>query len=423
MKKTIILLVVLSMLLCASGCGSAFSAEYYYSEPYVESGDVGEGSGTDIRNASTLKRAILELIYAGESEAQFRFGSYSGSLMDDLATICLEIKTSTPVGAYAVDDISYDTSRIVSYYTADISIRYKKSAEEISDVENLSGLGELGSHLLSAMDSCSTKTVVQIYSSAASGEYIKNFVEESYYSDPFLVAVKPMVSVSVYPDTGPERIYEIYLRYDTLPEQLRKMETEMLNQAEWIAASINEEEPLYMALRLAERLAEHCSGEEPPSAWANTAYGALVEGSNDSYGMAMAYAAVCSKLGVPCMVVRGENRTEGGTGCAWNIIELEGEYYHVDPSRFGADAASAFLLSDEDIWGEYDWDRESYPVCEGSLGPETVFEIPVAQPEETPPAESEEPVPPEDSPDVSEPPEPPEESPVPDAPETTEPVE
>lgn len=405
MKKTAVIFLALALMLSASGCSAVFSDEYYYSEPFTGEVSIGDGTEREVRNFSTLKSAILELVYAGESEGHFRFGSYSGSLIDDLAAVCLEIKSATPIGAYAVEDISYDSSRIVSYYTADISISYKKSAEEIASVVNISGLGELGSHLLSVMDSYAPETVVKIYSSAASEDYIRSFVSESYYSDPFLTAVEPALTVAAYPESGPERIYVIDFRYSAMPERLEEMDGLLRSRAEELAASLGEDEPLSLALRCAMMFSDMCANSTYASAWPDTAYGSVVEGSGDPMALAMGYKALCDCLGIPCTVVRGEISDGGVTSHAWNIIEIEGEHYHVDISRFAQSPGEAFLLSDEDVWGEYYWDRESYPVCEGSLGPEDVFTMPeekLPESDEAPvesqqPVESEPPTEPEQS--------------------------
>lgn len=418
MKKCICVLAALCLMLSASGCGSLFSSEYYYSEPYRESASIGDGTGTEVRNSTTLKNAILELIYAGESQGQFRFGSYTGSLVDDLAAVCLEIKTSTPIGAYAVEDISYDTSRIVSYYTADINIEYKRSAEEIAAVQTVNGLGELGSHILSVMESYGSRTVMKIYSSAADEDYIRSFVSESYYADPFLMAVEPELSVAAYPESGPDRIYVIDFRYGAMPQRLKEMDALLAERAAQLAESLGQDDPLSLALRCAMSLAGMCANAETESQWAGTAYGCIVEGSGDSLGIAMGYKALCDCLGIECVVVRGERNDGGVSGYAWNIIGFEGDYYHVDVSRVLTEPGEAFLLSDEDLWGEYDWDREAYPVCDGALSPEDFFDLPVeggdATVEESPLPDA-----PEESPGGE--PQPPETTP--DTPEADEPVE
>ncbi|MBR2888896.1 MAG: hypothetical protein IKC09_01310 [Oscillospiraceae bacterium] len=57
-------------------------------------------------------------------------------------------------------------------------------------------------------------------------------------------------------------------------------------------------------------------------------YGALVQKKAVCAGYAVAYQHLMQKLGIECIYVRG-NCTEGGSH-AWNIVKLEGEYYHVD---------------------------------------------------------------------------------------------
>ncbi len=401
-KKILILFLAACFVLCASGCGSLFSAEYYYSEPFRETAEAGDSSDTEVKNQLTLKNAIMELIYAGESNGQFRFGSYSGSLLDDLAAVCHEIKTSTPIGAYAVEDISYDTSRIVSYYTAVIHIEYKKSPEEIASVVNVVGLGELGSHILSVMEEYSPETVIKIYSSAASEEYISEFIVDSYYADPFLIAEMPEFKVEAFPAAGPERIYHIKFKYSAMPARLLDMEKELALRVEELAGAVGEGDALTMALRCATMLGEMCRDSESVGVWADTAYGCVVELSDSPVAMAMGYKAICDRLGIPCHVVVGERKDIAGQLHGWNIIDLDGEHYHVDVSRMADEPALAFLLSDEDIWGRYDWDREKYPSCEGSLGPESIWgtanekpEVPAALPEQ--PLPSREPDLPEES--------------------------
>ncbi len=368
MKKILAAALCFAMLF-ACGCGSVFSAEYYDSYPFVEAGDDHDGTEQEIRNYASLKSAILDLVKTRTEQASFRFGSYSGSLIDDLAAVCVEIKNREPLGAYAVKSISYDTSRIISYYTADISISYSRSAEEIAAVRSVSGLGEFGSHVRRLMESYDGTTVVRVYSSVINEDYIAGLIEEYYYADPLLSVLEPKVEIMAYPDSGAERIYRLSLDYGTDRESLLAMDKELSLRVEELASSLGIGESLLLALECAEKLSEMAAMEEEACLYPGTAYGALVEGSGDCLALAMAYKALCDRLGLDCLVVRGEYNGEGDH--AWNIIAIDGEYYHADISRFGQ---RAFLLSDEDIWGEYYWSRDSYPRCEGSLGPEDVFE-------------------------------------------------
>lgn len=381
MKKLCAILLCLAVVLAMSACASLFEDEYYYSESYADLSGEYEGSDQEIRNYSMLKSAILALVEQGEESASFRFGSYSGSLIDDLAAACVEVKNETPIGAYAVEDISYDTSRIVSYYTAEISISYTRSAEEIARVEHVSGLGEFGSHILNVMDSYASLTVLNVYSSAVNEEYIRQLIHGYYYADPFLTVIEPEVGVAAYPDSGAERIYEISFKYGLSAERLGEMESQLRARVEAMCSDIGGEDGLVMALRCAQSLSGMASGEAQCS-YPDTAYGALIEGSVQPLGLALAYKALCDELGIECVVVSGELNDGGVIDHAWNIIGLDGDYYHVDISRFGGNPAASFLLADEDIWGEYFWNQEDYPQCAGPLGPGDVFETAPEQPAE-----------------------------------------
>ena len=97
----------------------------------------------------------------------------------------------------------------------------------------------------------------------------------------------------------------------------------------------------------------------------NTAYSALVQKSANSEGIAFAYVELCRQLGVDCRIVYGQ--LDWHEHC-WNIIKLDGSYYHVDVSAAGAKGIEAsFLKNDEGFWGLYRWDVASYPKCAGEL--------------------------------------------------------
>lgn len=371
MKKIFaaVCLLACAFLFCA--CGSIFSADHYESYPFVEeSGDRSDGD-QEIRNYSALRAAILELIENHEEQGFFRFGSYSGSLIDDLAAVCVEIKNEDPLGAYAVEDIDYDTSRIVSYYTSEISISYKKTAEEIEQIRSVSGLGEFGSFIREIMAGYAEKSVVRVYSSVIDEQYIIELVEDIYYDEPLLSVVRPTVRVKAYPNDGAERIYEISLDYGYDAQTLSEMGARLSERVEEFSTGLGDGDTLALAMGCARQLAELDEEDGRKYSFAGTAYGTLIEGSNDAEGLAMAYKALCDELDIYCRVVRGQRSGENLSSHTWNIIGIGDDYYHVDISRF---MEMIFLLSDEEMWSEYYWNRDDYPTCSGSLGPEEILE-------------------------------------------------
>lgn len=104
----------------------------------------------------------------------------------------------------------------------------------------------------------------------------------------------------------------------------------------------------------------------------HNAYGALIEGKAICKGIAGALALILKKLGFPCVVVSGKSALYGqkSEGHAWIIIKIEGQFYHMDATwdickfQLLKDFAyDYFLLSDEDISFDHEWDMNSYPPC------------------------------------------------------------
>ena len=53
----------------------------------------------------------------------------------------------------------------------------------------------------------------------------------------------------------------------------------------------------------------------------------------------------------------------------WNIVKIDGNYYHVDISEAMSGAIEDyFLKNDEGFWGQYRWDVASYPKCTEEMG-------------------------------------------------------
>lgn len=65
----------------------------------------------------------------------------------------------------------------------------------------------------------------------------------------------------------------------------------------------------------------------------HNAYGALVNGICVCEGYAKSFLYLCREAGIPCLFVTGGSYAPGATTMenhAWNIVQLDGEYYHVD---------------------------------------------------------------------------------------------
>ena len=385
-KRTLALLLAGAIALTASGCGSAFEAEYHYEEPVT--GDFGtlSGDATEIRNYSMLKTVLTGMISRREERREFRLSNYNGNPSEDLAAACYEMKSSNPLGAYAVESMSYDTSYVVSYYMANIYISYKRTEEEIDSVYYAQTLNEFNGCVCDLLEENAPGAVIRIYSSHVDESYIRELVREHYYEFPVTLVQEPTVTVESFPSEGANRIYSIHFDYAQSRFRSARMAEETEAALDAAVSELTETEAPKLALEAAEWLCSLGTGEGD-TPYQDTAYGALTDHSTDSKGVALAYLALCRRLEIPCTIVEGSVGAMGAEPHFWNIIELDGAHYHVDVSAFAADPAAAFLLGDDALWGTYIWETERYPACTGALTYADVAGLPA--PTEPPASEEE----------------------------------
>lgn len=103
-----------------------------------------------------------------------------------------------------------------------------------------------------------------------------------------------------------------------------------------------------------------------------TPYGVLINGVAVCQGYAYATALLLNMAGVKSIVVVG---TAGGGPHAWNIVQINGQYYHLDTTWDDPVVLTGnntiknvlrynyFNLSDSEIAKDHYWERNNYPAC------------------------------------------------------------
>lgn len=95
----------------------------------------------------------------------------------------------------------------------------------------------------------------------------------------------------------------------------------------------------------------------------------------EKHGVCMAYALLFEKmmecLDIPCYYVIGKADGESDAGHAWNMVQLDGEWYHIDVTWNDIGSKSKtheiryryFLRSDELMKKDHIWNLNDYPPC------------------------------------------------------------
>ena len=96
---------------------------------------------------------------------------------------------------------------------------------------------------------------------------------------------------------------------------------------------------------------------------------------HERQGVCMAYALLFEKmmelLDIPCYYVVGKADGESDLGHAWNMVQLDGEWYHIDATWNDLGKRTKgheiryryFLRSDDFMKRDHQWNFDHYPMC------------------------------------------------------------
>lgn len=398
MKRIALVLVMVCLLL--SGCGSWMEGNYVSITPYMSADD---SDGQDIQwisNKEQLFDAVRYMVSNGETDELFFVRDYQESAMNtDKWVVRYNIMNNDPLGAYSVQDIQFESGVNGVRSTLAVKIEYSRQKSEILRMKTLSEIEDVKSALAVALGGMQTELVFYMegYQDTDFAQMVENYAREN----PDEVVEIPRVGVSLYPDSGENRVVELSFSYQTDRDSLRIMQShvqQIFESAKLYVSGVEEDEVvlsrLYVFLTGGIDV-NRILGQNRDSS-ITPAYSLLRYGIGDSKAFATVYAAMCRQVGVECITVSG---TRNGDAWFWNIVKDGDRYAHVDLIRC-ATAGYFHLRSDAQMDG-YVWDYLAYPACGDVYQPPKEEETTTPQTETTE-AATEETVPPET--DVTEPP-------------------
>ena len=365
MKRCAAILLLICLMLSLCGCGSIFEKEYVSVTDSVAPQE-GESDNTErysVRNMTELKKALIGMVYDGAPGGSIAFdASYSGDAAADMENACWQVRTQDSLCAYCVRDISYEMEKIVNYYESAVTIDYTSYAAELSSIIQLPYAVGLENILSTAMEENRQRITILIGTSSYSVENMKSLALDLYRENPTLCVREPQLTVFMYSGAGRQRLYEINFHYGMAEDEVIRCKSQLKNLD--VVSNLNAEglDEVHGALAACRYLTENCVYSQSA---AGSCYDALILRESNSEGLALAYVEMCHQLGIECLAVYGQM---SGSDHCWNIVKIDGDYYHVDVSRcYDGDYTDGFLLDDESMWNDYRWNISNYPACNGSI--------------------------------------------------------
>ena len=213
--KRRILPVLLIVVLLLSGCGSFLHREYSVVEPHSSS--YYEDTKRGVLRAESYQDVVNDLlVLIGQQEKAGEIWLYNvetGMSAEELvAAACREVQQETPLGAYAVEYLTYtiDTSPR-SYDAITMTIGYRRSEEQINGMVHTTNISALYDLLSAATGNGAAELVVEIaYFEEAQKEEVYRIVAQVQQEKQ--TNVQQPWEVYLYPTSSNSEIVEILLK-------------------------------------------------------------------------------------------------------------------------------------------------------------------------------------------------------------------
>lgn len=389
-KRWIVILLSCSLLL--TGC--SWNGKRYTSvKPHREQRQNAQNEAASAANSLDLIRVLEAMIRDGTEAGVIYIADYPAAKVESGMAVAVAYAMETyPLGAYAVEEISYEVGTTGGLPAMAVNITYRHSDVEIRQIRDIVWMEEAEPLVAEALANYDARLVMraEMYFETDFQQMVRDYAE----TYPETVMEIPQLTVGIY-GGGPGRVVELSFVYQTGRDSLRQMQSQVrpvFEAAELYVSGSSSQLQKYSQLYafLMERFDYQVETSITP------AYSLLQHGVGDSRAFATVYAAICRRAGLECLVVTG---TRSGEPWVWNMVQAGEVYQHVDLLRCNAQGRFQ-ELADREMEG-YVWDYSAYPECPLIRAPEPSGPAPApeTEPQETLPEQLE--TTPETEPEVS----------------------
>ena len=356
MRAKLVPMLACCLLLCS--CSAMFNRPYEVVTPHEY--HAAQGSGVpDASTYQALVNNIFSFVADGVEQGQIRLTNYTsktGDVAGDLSAACNEVANEDPLGAYAVDFIKSDYTRVVKYYEVTVTISYRRTPEQIKGLVTVTGSSAIREELRDVLRGFQSEAALRVSYLSEDQDYIASLICQAYYDTPEAAFGMPEFTITLYPDqagSGP-RIVEILLTYPDDVQLLRTRSQALQHQALALLTGSSDTAGSWSAETISQ-LVRKKAVYDPTGG--STAYDALINGAADSEGIALACLLLAQQAEIDAVLVQG---SLNGEPHMWNIVQLsDGSWRHVDATQ-----SDPLFCTDGQMTGlGYQWDAEEYPAC------------------------------------------------------------
>lgn len=350
--------ITLAICLLLTGCGW-MSGSYHSVTPHQQHSGGNDSQVVIAENYLQLRTALENMVSSGTENSVISVANFhQDQLLDSMDMAVRHVKTTFPIGAWAVEEVTYEVGTIGDVSAVAVEILYRHERNEIQRIQQVPDMERAKILIGNALSSYETGLVllIQDYQAIDIPQMVEDYAEDR----PGDVMEIPEVTAQLYPSTGRIRVLELKFSFQSSRDSLRSMQEvvqRIFNSAAlYVSRDAQDSQKLSQLYSfLMERFNEYQIKTS-----ITPAYSLLNHGVGDSSAFAVVYAEMCQRAGLECYVVVG---TRNGEPWYWNIVLDEGYYYHVDLLE-SLSLGNLHPMTDEDM-EDYVWDYSAYPACTG----------------------------------------------------------
>lgn len=372
MKKRLLIL-----LLCAalplSGCAAMLERSHVSSTAHVDYAV--EQDDESVLRAETyqgLVNSMLYLVNGHRGGGVIRLYNYTGDVESDLGAARDKV-FQDPVGAYAVGALDYESTRILSYYEVKLTISYVHTAHEVEAIPKVTNMAGVRQELNRMVSERQNATVFMASYFSGDEELVNSLLLQGIYNAPELYCYPDGpeenldYSITLYPETGTQRIVEVKVNWQDSEQQA----AQRVEELERAALALLEEHPpageRYTVEELAAVLCAAHGGLD--EAGTQLPLEVLTGAPAQEEGLLLAMEYLCRQCGIEVVTAWGE-----GPRHSWLIVSTRSGYRHLLPESLalppdgapdgeGSEPLFALYTDQELTAMGYEWPASLYPVC------------------------------------------------------------
>ena len=346
---------LVTLLLCAAlltGC-DAFDGQYVRVTPHAMQPSKNQAETAQAENYTDLRNILVQMAASGTESGVILVPDYpEGDLSDGLAIARRHVCSFDPVGAYALEGMTYEIGKKNGTPAVAVELTYRHSRSDIRGIVKLGSPEEIEGAVLKALENLDARKVLLVANYETTD--IQQMVQNLSQTYPQSIMECPQTAMDTY-GAGSSRVVELTFTYENSNDALRQMRTQVgavFDSSSLYVSGDGADSQKFGQLYsfLMDRFRYTLETSITP------AYSLLRHGVGDSRAFATVYGAMCRNAGLDCRIVTGTRDAEPWT---WNLICDDGTYYHVDLTRCKEEGG--FQEKTKEEMTGYVWDYSAYP--------------------------------------------------------------